>query len=74
MKLRRYNQFINESVEITGDLLEILKERGKFWNQILELDCSRFDFNSSYSDMCKRINRNPEQDFQKIQKHFDERG
>jgi hypothetical protein len=74
MKLRRYNQFINESVEITGDLLEILKERGKFWNQILELDYSRFDFNSSYSDMCKRINRNPEQDFQKIQKHFDERG
>jgi len=74
MKLRRYSQFINESVEITVDLLEILKERGKFWNQILELDYSRFDFNRSYSDMCKRINRNPEQDFQKIQKHFDERG
>jgi hypothetical protein len=74
MKLRRYNQFINESVEITGDLLEILKERGKFWNEILELDYSRFDFNRSYSDVCKRINRNPEQDFQKIQKHFDEKG
>ena len=38
MKLRRYNQFINESVEITGDLLEILKERGKFWNEIFELN------------------------------------
>ena len=74
MKLRRYNQFINESVEITGDLLEILKERGKFWNEILELDYSKFDFTSSYSDMCKRINRNPEQDFHKIQKHFDEKG
>ncbi len=74
MKLRRYNQFINESLEITGDLLEILKERGKFWNEIFELDYSQFDFNRSYSDMCKRINRNPEQDFQKIQKHFDEKG
>jgi DNA-binding transcriptional MerR regulator len=74
MKLRRYNQFINESVEITGDLLEILKERGKFWNEILELDYSKFDFTSSYSDMCKRTNRNPEEDFQKIQKHFDEKG
>jgi hypothetical protein len=74
MKLRRYNQFINESLEITGDLLEILKERGKFWNEIFELDYSQFDFTYSYSDMCKRINRNPEQDFQKIQKHFDEKG
>jgi len=74
MKLRRYNQFINESVEITGDLLEVLKERGKFWNEIFELDYSRFDFTYSYSDMCKREGRNPEQDFQKIQKHFDERG
>ena len=60
MKLRRYSQFINESVEITDDLLEVLIERGKFWNQILELDYSRFDFNHSYSDMCKRINRNPQ--------------
>jgi len=74
MKLRRYNQFINESVEITDDLLEVLKERGKFWNEIFELDYSRFDFTYSYSDMCKRIDRNPEQDFQKIQKHFDEKG
>ncbi len=74
MKLRRYNNFINESVEITADLLEVLIERGKFWDEIFELDYSQFDFNRSYSDMCKRINRNPEQDFQKIQKHFDEKG
>jgi len=74
MKLRRYNHFINESVEITDDLLEVLVERGKFWNEIFELDYSQFDLERSYSDMCKRINRNPEQDFQKIQKHFDEKG
>ena len=74
MKLRRYNHFINESVEITADLLEVLKERGKFWQEIYELDYSQFDFTRSYSDMCKRKSRNPEQDFQRIQKHFDERG
>jgi hypothetical protein len=74
MKLRRYNHFINESVEITGDLLEVLKERGKFWNEIFELDYSQFDFTYSYSDMCKRKGRNPEDDFQKIQKHFNEKG
>jgi hypothetical protein len=73
MKLRRYIQFINESVEITSDLLEVLVERSKFWEEISELDYSQFDFTHSYSDMCKRINRNPEQDFQKIQKHFDEK-
>lgn len=74
MKLRNYSQFINENVEITDDLLEVLMKRGKFWNEIFELDCSQFNFTRSYSDMCKRINRNPEQDFQKIQKHFDEKG
>lgn len=74
MKLRNYSQFINENVEITDDLLEVLMKRGKFWDEIFELDYSKFDFTRSYSDMCKRINRNPEQDFQKIQKHFDEKG
>jgi hypothetical protein len=74
MKLRKYSQFINESVEITGDLLEILKERGKFWNEIFELNTSEFNFTSSYSDMCKKKDKNPEEDFQKIQKHFDEIG
>jgi len=74
MRLRKYHQFINENVELTDDLLEVLMKRGKFWEEISELDYSRFDFTSSYSDMCKRINRNPEQDFQKIQKHFDEKG
>ena len=74
MKLRRYTQFINESVEITDDLLEILKQRGKFWEEIFELDYSQFDFTRNYSDMCKKTNRNPEEDFQKIQKYFDEKG
>ena len=74
MKLRRYNQFINESVEITDDLLEVLLERGKFYDLILNLKHDDFDITTSYSDMCKKINRNPEQDFQKIQKHFDEEG
>ena len=74
MKLRRYGQFINESVEVNDEVINLLVERGKFWNEILELDYSRFDFNHSYSDMCKREGRNPEQDFQKIQKHFDEKG
>jgi len=74
MKLRRYNQFINESVEVTDDLIKILIERGEFWEELMELDYSRFDFTYSYSDMCKRKGRNPKADFQKIQKHFDEKG
>ena len=78
MKLRRYGQFINESVEITDEVINILLERGKFWNELMELDYykvhSKFDFTSNYSDMCKKDGRNPEMDFLKIQKYFDERG
>lgn len=74
MKLRRYGQFINESVEITDDLINILVERGEFWEELIELDYSRFDFTASYSDMCKRKDRNPKSDFLKIQKYFDEKG
>ena len=74
MKLRRYGQFINESVEVTDNLINILIERGNFWNELMDLDYSRFDFTHSYSDMCKREGRNPEADFQKIQKNFDEKG
>lgn len=74
MKLRRYGQFINESVEITHDLMNILMERSRFWEELMELDYSRFDFTYSYSDMCKREGRNPETDFEKIQKHFDQLG
>jgi hypothetical protein len=40
----------------------------------MELDYSRFDFTYSYSDMCKREGRNPKDDFQRIQKHFDQIG
>lgn len=74
MKLRRYNQFINESVEVTDDLINLLVERGEFWEELMELDYSRFDFTYSYSDMCKREGRNPKNDFQRIQKHFDQIG
>lgn len=74
MKLRRYGQFINESVEVTDDIINLLVERSQFWEELIELDYSKFDFTYSYSDMCKREGRNPEMDFQKIQKHFDERG
>ena len=74
MKLRRYGQFINESVEITDDLINIFAERSKFWNKLINLDYSQFDFTSSYSDMCKKDGRNPEDDFLKIQKHFDQIG
>ena len=78
MKLRRYGQFINESVEITDEVINILLERGKFWDELMELDYfrvhSKFDFTSNYSDMCKKDGRNPEMDFLKIQKYFDERG
>ena len=74
MKLRRYGQFINESVEITDDLINILIERGEFCEELMELDYSRFDFTASYSDMCKRKGRNPKADFEKIQKYFDEKG
>ena len=74
MKLRRYCQFINESVEVTDDLINLLVERGEFWEELMELDYSRFDFTYSYSDMCKREGRNPKDDFQRIQKHFDQIG
>ncbi len=74
MKLRRYGQFINESVEVTDDLINLLIERGEFWEELMELDYSRFDFTYSYSDMCKREGRNPKNDFQRIQKHFDQIG
>jgi hypothetical protein len=74
MKLRRYGQFINESVEVTDDLINLLIERGNFWNRLMDLDYSRFDFTYSYSDMCKREGRNPKADFQRIQKHFDQLG
>lgn len=74
MKLRRYGQFINESVEITNDLINILVKRSQFWTEIMDLDYSEFGFTSNYSDMCKKDGRNPEADFEKIQKHFDERG
>lgn len=74
MKLRRYNQFINESVEVTDEVIDLLIERGEFWEELMELDYSKFDFAYSYSDMCKRKGRNPESDFGKIQKHFDEKG
>jgi hypothetical protein len=59
MKLRRYGQFINESVEITEEVMNILMDRSRFWEELMELDYSRFDFTYSYSDMCKREGRNP---------------
>ena len=74
MKLRRYNQFINESVEVTDDLINLLVERGEFWDRLMNLDYSQFDFTSSYSDMCKKDGRNPKADFERIQKHFDQIG
>ena len=74
MKLRRYGQFINESVEITDDLINLLLERGKFWNELMDLDFSAFDFSYNYSDMCKRKGREPESDFERIQKYFDQIG
>lgn len=74
MKLRRYAQFINESVEVTDDLINLLIERGEFWEKLMELDYSRFDFTYNYSDMCKREGRNPKADFERIQKHFDQIG
>ena len=74
MKLRRYGQFINESVEVTDDLINLLVERGEFWDRLMNLDYSEFDFTASYSDMCKRGGRNPKADFLKIQKHFDQIG
>lgn len=74
MKLRRYNHFINESVEITNELVKILLDRGKFWQEILDLDRSLFNITSCYSDMCKRISSNPEDDFKNIQAYLDKKG
>lgn len=73
-RLYKYLQFINESVELTNDLINILVERGKFCDELMNLDYSQFDFTSSYSDMCKKDGRNPKADFERIQKHFDQLG
>lgn len=74
MKLRRYSQFINESVEITDDLINLLLKRSEFYEEIRDLDYKKFDLRYNYSDLCKLEDRNPEMDFDKIQKHFDEIG
>ena len=74
MKLRRYGQFINESVEVNDEVINLLVERGEFWDRLMNLDYSKFDFTYNYSDMCKREGRNPKDDFQRIQKHFDQIG
>ena len=74
MKLRRYGQFINESVEVNDEVINLLVERGEFWDRLMNLDYSKFDFTYNFSDMCKREGRNPKADFQRIQKHFDQIG
>lgn len=74
MKLRRYSQFINESVEITDDLIKLLIKRSEFYDEIRDLDYKEFDLHYNYSDLCKLEDGNPEKDFEKIQKHFSEIG
>lgn len=73
-KLSRYIDFINESVQVSQELINILIERSRFCEELMELDYSRFDFTTNYSNMCKRRGRNPEDDFLRIQKHFDQKG
>jgi hypothetical protein len=79
MKLRRYNQFIKESVEITDDVINILVERATLHNEILELieavweGLINVNFTNSYSDMCKKKS-NPESDWIEIQNYLDKKG
>jgi hypothetical protein len=75
MKLIKYNQFIKESTEVTDDLINVLIERGKFYDVISDIHPrTLLNSNYNYSDFCKKEDANPEEDFLKIQKFIESEG
>jgi len=75
MKLIKYNQFIKESTEVTDDLINVLIERGKFYDVISDIHPrTLLNSNYNYSDFCKKEDANPEEDFLKIQKFVESKG
>lgn len=75
MKLIKYNQFIKESTEVTDDLINVLIERGKFYDVVCDIHPRKLlNSNYNYSDFCKKKDANPEEDFLEIQKFVESRG
>lgn len=75
MKLIKYNQFIKESTEVTDDLINVLIERGKFYDVVCDIHPRNLlNSNYNYSDFCKKKDANPEEDFLEIQKFVESRG
>lgn len=68
MSLKRYSQFIKESIDDTT--INLLVERGTFYEKVKDLDEQGFDIQRSFSDVCKTDN-DPDEDFSKIQEHMD---
>ncbi len=80
-KLKRYNDFINESSLIQPkldasnldniDRYTLSDLRDDFAESILSMSD---EFSGSFSDMCKKMNANPEGDYQEMQKELDQIG
>ncbi len=80
-KLKRYNDFINESSFIQPKLDDsnlsnidrdtLLDLRTDFAESVLSM---ADELSGSFSDMCKKINANPEGDYQEMQKELDNLG
>ncbi len=79
-RLKRYNDFINESsltqpkfdttnLDIDKNTLSDLRD--DFAESILSMSD---EFSGSFSDMCKKMNANPEGDYQEMQKELDQIG
>lgn len=76
-KLKRYNDFINESSFIQPKLDDsnlsnidrdtLLDLRTDFAESVLSM---ADELSGSFSDMCKKINANPEGDYQEMQKEL----
>lgn len=68
MSLKRYSQFIKESIDYTT--IDLLVQRATFYEKVKDLDEQDFDIRRSFSDVCKSGN-DPDEDFSKIQNHMD---
>lgn len=80
--LKRYSDFLNESLVARPKLTKQVLDSTKDWKKISEL---RDDFEESvesmadffpgwFSDMCKKTEANPESDYQEMQKLLDKKG
>ena len=80
-KLKRYNDFINESSLIQPKLdASNLNNIDRYTLSDLRDDLAESilsmsdEFSGSFSDMCKKMNANPEGDYQEMQKELDQIG